>query len=51
MVEHAKVTYSNLGKTLEKQTKKQLDALKYLNLSNKIEQLKQIECIFSYQVE
>ena len=37
VVEHAQVTYSNLGKTLEKQTKKQLDSLMSLNLSSKIE--------------
>ena len=35
-----------LGNTFEKQTKKQADALKSLNLSNKRSELKQIESIF-----
>ena len=34
--------YSPLGKASEKQSKKQVDALKSLNLSNKIDELKQI---------
>ena len=46
MIEQAKFTYSPLGKALRKQTKKQVDALKSLNLSNKIDGLKQIENIF-----
>ena len=39
-------TYSSLGKFIEKQTKKQVDALKSLNLSNKIDELNQIKTIF-----
>ena len=35
-----------LGKTLEKQTEKQLDTLPPLNLSDKTDELKQIERIF-----
>ena len=46
MKEHSKSTYSPLGKALEKQTKKQVDASKSLNFSNKIDELKQIESIF-----
>ena len=47
MIEWARFTYSPLGKGLEKQTKKQCDALKFLNLPNKIDELKKIESIFS----
>ena len=39
MIEQAKFTYSNLGKVLGKQTKKQIHALKYLKVSNKIDEL------------
>ena len=39
MIENAKFTYSLLGKALQKQTKKQADALKSFNLSNKIESI------------
>ena len=42
----AKFTYSPLGKALEKQTEKQFDALNSLNLSNKTDELKQVEGIF-----
>ena len=35
IIEEAKFTYSPLNKALEKQTEKQVDALKLLNLSNK----------------
>ena len=35
-----------LGKALEKQTEKQLDTLPTLNLSDKTDELKQIERIF-----
>ena len=38
--------YSPLRKALEKQTKKQVDALKYLHFSNKINELTQIKSIF-----
>ena len=37
-------------KSLEKQTKKQVDVLKSLNLSNKTGELKQIESIFSKNI-
>ena len=46
VIEQAKCTYSPFGKALGKQTEKQIDALKSLNLSNKTNELKQIECIF-----
>ena len=35
IIEQAKFTYSSLGKSLEKQTEKQVGALKSLDLSNK----------------
>lgn len=47
MTEKSKFTYSPLGKALEKQTKKQVDALKFLNLSNKEDELKQIKHILA----
>ena len=43
MIEQAKFTYSPLVKALAKQIKKQIDSLQFLNLSNKIDELKQIE--------
>ena len=46
IIEKAKFTYSPLGKVLVKQTEKQVDALKSLNLSNKIDKLNQIKSIF-----
>ena len=46
MKERAKFTYSPFGKTLEKQTKKQVDTLNSLVPSNKRDELKQIESIF-----
>ena len=46
IVEQAKFTYSPLGKALEKQTEKQVGALRTLDLSNKKDELKQIESIF-----
>ena len=42
MIELAKFIYSLLGKALEKQTKKEFDALKSLKLFNKINELKHI---------
>ena len=45
MVE-AKFAISPLGKAFEKQTEKQVGALKSLGLSNKKDELKQIEGIF-----
>ena len=41
-----KFKYSPLGKASEKQRRKQVDASKSLNFSNKIDELKQIESIF-----
>ena len=46
IIEQNKFTYSLLGKALEKQTEKQVDALPSLNLSDKTDELKQIERIF-----
>ena len=46
IVEQAKFTYSPLGKALEKQTEKQVGALRSLDFSNKKGELKQIEGIF-----
>ena len=43
MVEQAKLTYSPLGKALEKQMKKKVYALKPLNPFNKIDELKEID--------
>ena len=45
-IEEAEFTYAPLGKVFEKQRKKQLNALKSLDFSNKINELKQIERIF-----
>ena len=47
IIEKAKFTYSPLGKAFEKQTEKQVNALKSLNISDKKNELKQIEDIFS----
>ena len=47
IIEEAKFTYSPLKKALEKQTEKQVDALKILNLSNERDALKKISGIFS----
>ena len=46
VIEQAKFTYSPLGKALEKQTEKQVGALRSLDFSNKKGELKQIEGIF-----
>ena len=43
IIEQSKFAYSPLGRTFEKQTKKQVSATKYLNPSNK---LKPIDTIF-----
>ena len=40
IVEQAKFTYSPLAKALEKQTEKQVGALRSLDLSNKKDELK-----------
>ena len=47
MIEHSKFIYSPLEKALKKQTKKQIHALKSINLFNKMDELKQIESVFS----
>ena len=46
VIEEAKFMNPPLGKSIEKQTEKQIDALKFLNLSNKIDELKQTEIVF-----
>ena len=46
MIEQAKFTYSPLGKAFEKQIKKQIDALKSLNLFNKIDELNPVKSLF-----
>ena len=43
IIEQAKFAYSPLEKTFEKQTKKQVGAIKCLDLSNKKYELEQIE--------
>ena len=43
IIKQAKLAYSHLGKTFEKQREKQVGALKSLKLSNKKDELKQIE--------
>ena len=47
-IAQAKFTYSPLGKAFEKQTKKQVGAIKYLDFSDKRAELKQIEGIFPH---
>ena len=46
-IEQAKFAFSPLGKAFEKQTQKQVDAIKSLDVSGKKDELKQIENIFS----
>ena len=46
IIRQAKFIYSALGKVLEKQTKKQVHALRSLNLCNNTNELKQSEEIF-----
>ena len=46
ILEENKFIYFPLGKALEKQTQIQVDHFKFLNLSNKTNELKQIEGIF-----
>ena len=50
IIEQAKFTYSTWGKALEKQTKKEVDALKLLNLSNKTDKLKNRGYIFKNEI-
>ena len=46
LIEQAKFAYSPLGKAFEKQIEKQVDVIKCLDISNKKDELKQIEGIF-----
>ena len=50
IIEPAKFTYSPLGKAIEKQTKEQVKTIKNLNMSDKANELKQIEGIFPQNV-
>ena len=50
MKQQAKFTYFPLGKAFEKQTKEQVKAIKVLNISDKSNELKQIENIFPKHV-
>ena len=50
IMEQAKFTYSPLGKTFGKQTKEQVKAKKDLNISDKTNDLKQIEKVFPQNV-
>ena len=46
MIERAKLAYSSSRKAFEKQTKIQADALKSLNFSNRINELKKNETMY-----
>ena len=46
IIEQAKFAYSPFGKAFEKQTEKQADPIKCLEISNKIDELKQTGSIF-----
>ena len=46
IIEQSKFAYSPLAKAFEKQTKKQVGAMKALDISDKKDELKQIESIF-----
>ena len=46
MIEQVKFVYSTLGKAFEKQTEKQVGAVKSLDFSNKKDDLKQIRAYF-----
>ena len=46
IIEQSKFAYSHSGKAFEKQTERQVSALKSLDISNKKHKLKQIEGIF-----
>ena len=50
IIEQAIFTYSPLGKAFEKQTKEQVKAIKGLNISDKVNKLKQIENMFPKDV-
>ena len=47
IIQQAKFTYSDLGKAFEEQTENQVDALKFVNLCNKRDELKPIESVFT----
>ena len=47
IMENATFAYSPLGKAFEKQTEKQVGAIKFLHSSNKKDELKEIEGIIS----
>ena len=46
IIEQAKFAYSPLEKAFEKQTEKQVDTITSLDISNKKDELKQVESIF-----
>ena len=47
IIHQANFSYSPSGNAFEKQTEKQVGALKYIDISNKKDELKQIQVIFS----
>ena len=47
IIPKANFAYSPLGNSFEKQTEEQVGALKYIDISNKKDELKQIQVIFS----
>ena len=49
-IEQAKFTYSFLGTPLEKETEKQIDALKSLIVLGKTDQLKQVQRMFPQNI-
>ena len=46
IIEQAKFAYSPLEEAFEKQTEKQVDAIKSIDISNRKDELKQTESIF-----
>ena len=50
IIDQVKFTYSPLGKAFQKQAKEHIKAIKYLNISDKASELKQIEAIFPQNV-
>ena len=47
IIHQANFSYSPSGNAFEKQTEKQVGALKYIDISNKKDELKQIQVIYS----
>ena len=47
IIHQSNFSYSPSGNAFEKQTEKQVGALKYIDISNKKDELKQIQVIFS----